>query len=36
MSSSEVCSDETFSSNQSEPDYVDECELKVEQFDVAI
>ena len=36
MSSSEVCSDETFSSNESEPDYVDEYELEVEQFDVAM
>ena len=36
MSSSEVYSDETFSSNESEPDYVDEYELEVEQFDVAV
>ena len=34
MSSSEICSDKTFSSNESEPDYVDEYELEVEQFDV--
>ena len=29
-------SDDTFSSNESEPDYVDEYELEVEQFDVAL
>ena len=34
IGSSEVYSDETFSSNESEPDYVDEYELEVEQFDV--
>ena len=36
MSSPKVYSDETFSSNESEPDYVDEYELEVEQFDVAM
>ena len=36
MSSSEVYSDETFSSNESEPDYVDEYELEVEMFDVGV
>ena len=36
MSSSEVYSDETFSSNESEPDNVDEYELEVEHFDVAM
>ena len=36
MSSSKVYSDEAFSSNESEPDYVDEYELEVEQFDVAM
>ena len=36
MASSEGDSDETFPSNESAPDYVDEYELEVEQFDVAM
>ena len=34
MSSLKLYSDETFSSAESESDYVDDCEVEVEHFDV--